>query len=343
MKKILQRITQIECIGKNLVKNFPIIGPEIKIVQNLSNEESFIASEYDSVLAIQGSFDPPLFSHLELIKKSIDLHKGHGVNKRAALLVLLSPVHIEKFINLTNHTLLGVRVLLIELFLSELIESIDIFIGVSNIPLYIDLASALHNLFSPDTKITFIMGLDVFSKLFEQKYYSKPLKETLPNLFQLNFYVAGRNEISTVDSFIDHLQKLPKIALQAFHGNKSIQFIKLSKKYQYSNSTEIRAQLATNTEETIPFINPDILKFLKRYQIYVFNSEFTVKQIIIQQIVHYAVLDELKEEEIIELISDIFVEIGSKSEQSIKILSEYKTKENTWLKEKYNWLTLHSS
>ncbi|MHA1940252.1 MAG: hypothetical protein ACXACP_00160 [Candidatus Hodarchaeales archaeon] len=343
MQKILRKITEIEWIAQELLLRFQNIGPKIRIVQKLSNKNQFVPSKYNSVLAIQGSFDPPLFSHLELIKRSINLHKEKESDKNVALLLLLSPTHVEKYIDLTTRSLLGIRVLIIDLFLSELAESIDIFIGVSNIPLYIDLTKAIRDLFSLRIKVTYIMGLDVFTKLFHQKYYTEPLKDIFPKLFQSNFYVAGRNEVFTKELFVEYLQKLPNIALQAFQEYKSIQFVNLEKKFRYSNSTEVRTQLADRYEENITLIEPNVLEYLKTHQIYVSNSEITVKQVIIQQIVRLAILDNIGLNKIQKILSRIYLEIDSKPENSLQIISEYKTKENSWLKERYNWLKLHSS
>lgn len=340
MREILQKIIEIEWIAQSLLYNIDNIGPKIEIVQNLKKgNPDFKSSEYDHILAIQGSFDPPLYSHLELIEESIELYEKQISGKKTALLILISPAHVEKYIDLTTRSLLGVRVLLLDLFLSELTKSIDILIGVSNIPLYIDLNKAIPDLFSTQVKVSYIMGLDVFTKLFDQKYYSKPLEEVLIKLFEADFLVAGRQEISTREQFIEMLQELPKIAHKAFHENNSIQFVNLSKKYQYSSSTAIRTKLTSENEQNIPLINPEVLKFLKTYQIYRIHSEITLKQIIIQQIVRFAISDNAKINDVHNILSDIFLDVKTNQICANKIIREYKTKENSWLKERYNWPT----
>ena len=333
MEELVNRIIEVEWISQSILHGFNKLGPSIHLVRKrnfLTN--SSLSGKEDHLLIIQGSFDPPLKSHTQLIKQALMEYQSRFPEENVKLLILLSLSHIEKRPNLLSHSTLGLRVVMLERLLDSLGLKVPWMIGISNVARYIDVTKAIKKLSSEDVIITYIMGLDVFDKLFNQKYYSKDLDEVLPEIFQVNYFVAGRDEVFKKEEFQKYLKTLGKSYQQMI--NESVTFISLPEELRFISSTEVRNILSQNPSTDVPSIHPVIKDFLQTVQPYSLNSPYNVKQIIIQICANLAIKNGLSSEKCMERTLYFINEFKLNSKLQIQILKEYKNKNNFLLTER---------
>ena len=84
MQEYLKSTIGIEWVAQTLMRNFKTRGPLISIERDFTESK-----EFDSLLIFQGSFDPPLLSHYELIHQSISLFQKQFTEAKVARLLLL--------------------------------------------------------------------------------------------------------------------------------------------------------------------------------------------------------------------------------------------------------------
>ncbi len=326
MEEYLNSIIQIEWKAQQLIADFKERGPLLTIIRDFSKNKSA-----EHLLVIQGSFDPPLLSHIELINQALSLFQKKLPQARVSLMVLLSLSHVEKDINLLSRTLLGLRVEMLERLLIENNLDIPWMIGLSNSGRYIDLTHAINRFFEPSRSITYVMGIDVFDKLFQGVYYSKPLKVILPKIFEADYIVAGREEVSTVDDFNSYLQSLPKESQNEIKVVENVLFLPLNKKYQYESSTKVRKQFLSDPTAEIPLLHPKTTEFIHNIQLYTKNQKTIIRQIIIQIFIRILINRFNHPDTAKSIIQQGSSEILDSKEDFLRILDEYKKNENKFL------------
>ncbi|PWI46944.1 hypothetical protein CEE45_14255 [Candidatus Heimdallarchaeota archaeon B3_Heim] len=338
MEKYLKSTIEVEWIAQKLLQDFKTQGPLIHIVRG--NTDS---NHYDHILVIQGSFDPPLLSHTELINQSISLYQKQLPNAKVALMVLLSLSHVEKETDLFIHSLLGLRVEMLESLLSQTDLSVPWMIGISNSGRYIDLTVAIKRLLQKLSKNTYIMGIDVFDKLFQGVYYSKPLRDILPEIFQTDYIVAGRGDIVDIDDFLFYINSLPSESQNAIKETDNIIFLPLQKKFQFESSTKVRKQLSLDQSIEISSLNSQTLLFIHKNHLYSKNPSIIVIQIIVQIFVRILLKEGVDRNKCSDIIHNFISKNGNDKKIQTRILSEYRVKNNLFLEKRcYELLKEHS-
>lgn len=322
---LIDRIFEIEWKAQRLLQEYQLQGPLIQLLSEIPTINT-------DLLVFQGSFDPPLISHKELINKAIKIYRKLSPNTKVAFLFLFSLSHVEKEVDLQNNSLLGYRVLMVKellhTFNSE--REIPFMMGLSNVGLYYELNEAIHRKFPDQKSNYFLMGTDVFSKIFNSKYYTKQLIEILPDIFRSNYIVAGRGETVSgqdFEAFLTSLKITSKFANQ-------ISFISLSKKMRYESSTKIRQQLSDEHTSKIPSITEDVMSFLRKYQLYSKDSEIVIQEIIVQITTKIAIKEGLSQKKCLKIIHDLLKEVKFDKEFRDQIVKEYQEKNYQTLKER---------
>ncbi len=338
MKEYLKSTIEVEWIAQKLLQDFKTQGPLIHIVRGNTERDL-----YDDILVIQGSFDPPLLSHTELIKQSISLYQKQLPHAKVALMVLLSLSHVEKETDLFVYSLLGLRVEMMENLLSHTDLNIPWMIGISNSGRYIDLTVAIKRFFQNLSKTTYIMGIDVFDKLFQGIYYSKPLREILPEIFQTDYIVAGREDIIDIDDFLFYINSLPFDSQNAIKETDNIIFLPLQEKFQFESSTKVRKQLSLDQSIKISSLSPQTLRFIHKNHLYSKNPSIIVMQIIIQIFVRILLKEGVDRKKCSDIIHNFISKSGNDKKIQTRILSEYRVKNNQFLEKRcYELLKEHT-
>jgi nicotinic acid mononucleotide adenylyltransferase len=328
-----ERIIEIEWLAQHILHEYPKQGPIIEVIkQGNSFNISLIKDQYDHLLVIQGSFDPPLLSHVKLIEGALTIHQSKFPSSSVALVILVSLSHVEKELNILSHSLLGFRVIMIEKLLKELGLTVPWMIGISNVARYIDLTIAIKDFFSEQQIITYVMGTDVFTKLLHQKYYSKPIENILPLIFTTYYLVAGRKAIGTQNDFESFLRDIP-FTLQQSQEEKLL-FFSLPENLRFLNSTEVRRRLSQDPKTLIASIPSPVMNFLQTTHLYSQRSLIMIKQIIIQICVKWAVTKELKQEICVKNVNGIMNELTQDSQLYSLILDQYRLKTNETVNER---------
>ncbi len=322
LEKIIKVEWKAQELQQRLEKSGPLIEPLITIISdNIRIEEG--APRTSNYLIIQGSFDPPTMSHLELLTKAIDLRLNINPLDSIEVVILLSLSHVDKRFDVLNRSVLGYRVEMLENLLKNLKLGIPITIGLSNVARYIDLIKAAKQSFKNIKTLSFIMGMDVFKKVLDPNYYSKPLEKALPMIFDADYIVAGREEVFTNNDFLQFLNKhLPNI----FNGH--IHFLSLSKQFRFLNATLIREKYSKKQPIHETSIHPEIKKYLGQNNLYRSTSGLLTKKIAIQMVVQLTLESGKKQSIAIEILKHLLPEIEKDALLQQKLINEYKTDEN---------------
>jgi len=322
----IDRIFEIEWKAQHLLQEYRQQGP---LIQLLSDE---ISTENTDLLVIQGSFDPPLVSHEELIQKAVKMYRKLFSTRNVAFLFLFSLSHVEKEVDLHNNSLLGYRVLMVKELLHSFSDEkvVQFMLGISNVGRYYELTDAIHRKFTDLGSIYFIMGTDVFSKLFDSKYYTKQLTEVLPKIFRSNFIVAGRGDIISVQEFETFLKSLN---LPSEYANL-ISFISLSKKLRYESSTKIRQQLSNEHNSKILSVPNHVMSFLMKHQLYSKDSELIIQEVIVQITTKFVIKEGLSKIKCLKIIHDLLKEVKSNKEFKNQVVDEFQENKYLTLKDR---------
>ncbi|MHA1974817.1 MAG: hypothetical protein ACTSW1_17600 [Candidatus Hodarchaeales archaeon] len=297
----LQKIVGIEWHAQRIVLEKPNIGPQIFIVNTIL-DEAF--NENDAVLIMQGSYDPPTLSHIELIKRAIRRARELFKNKQLYLLLLLSLSHVEKSMELTRRTILSSRVEMLELVLSEVEFGVPVSIGLSNVARYLDLIKAVKNI-NDFSKIAFILGMDVFGKIFNQKYYNEPLKEVLPEIFEVDYFVAGRENIQSVEQFV----KVTEENLGPHRSLiKKIHYLTLPKNVRQISSTRLRNELYQKATLNENLLIEGVQDYVTKHRLYTSEYSWVKKQTLIYEGVKKALEEKQTYQKALEFVQFLFRE-----------------------------------
>lgn len=326
MEKV-QKIVHIEWLAQKIVEDFHKTGPLIEILYHKPSDEepSIKSSQKTHYLIMQGSFDPPAVSHFILITKAIKLQKSLYPDNSIELIILLSLSHVEKRINVLNQSLLGFRFEMIKGLVQEISSEfhVPVTLGLSNSARYLDLINGIKRKFQKVESLSFIMGIDVFKKIFSAKYYSKPLIELLPSIFQANYYVAGREKIILEKEFYQFVnEKIPQDFSRSFR--KNIVFISMPKRFQHFSASLIRNKINLNKDIHETELFPNTLNFIKDNQLYSRAKRKISTYIAIQAIVRLAIEVNGEEKMAQSVIRSFLSEIEEDIELQDRIIEEYK-------------------
>ncbi len=336
MHQKIKRIVNVEWIAQELQQRFETFGPLIELLIDINpdtislKEEAYKPSHH---LIIQGSFDPPSSSHIDLISKAIDLHSKLNPSEKIKVILLLSLSHVDKKTDVLNRSLLGYRVEMLEKLFTSLKLKIPISIGLSNVARYIDLIDAVQQFSTNIKKLSFIMGMDVFKKLLDPFYYSKPLEEVLPLIFRADYYIAGRKDVFSKEEFDSFLT-----SQLHFNFYNNIHFLLMSKSYRFLNATLIREKYSKKQPIQETYIHPTIKKYLEKNNIYLLTSKWIATKIAIQLVVGLT-LNAGKDQIIaVEILKRLLPKIKGDIQLQQKIVTEYQSEKNMEIIEQWNQL-----
>lgn len=337
----INRIITIEWIAQKLLYRFNNSGPLIELILDIVpdslqlNKDTNKLSQY---LVIQGSFDPPTSSHIDIISKAIDLHSKLNPSGTIKVLLLLSLSHVDKKMDVLNHSLFGYRIEMLEKLFTSLEFKVPISIGLSNVARYIDLINAAYQISPNMNKISFIMGMDVFKKLLDPIYYSTPIEQVLPNIFRADYYIAGREDVFSKEEFdtflnthLDH----------QFHKNTL--FLSLQKSHRFLNASLIREKYSKNEFIEEFYIHSTILKYLKENNIYQLTPKWIATKIAIQSVVDLTLTAGKDQIIASKILNQFLPEIYNNDQLQQKLISEYQSGKNVEIRRKWNQLINLSS
>lgn len=332
----LEKIIKVEWKAQELQYQFEKSGPVIKPLIRVDTNNVRIkegVQRPSNYLVIQGSFDPPTLSHLELLSKAIDLRSNINPLDSIEIIILLSLSHVDKKLNVLSRSLLGYRVEMLENLFDNFKLTTPITIGLSNVARYIDLIKAVQQSFKNIKTISFIMGMDVFKKVLDPNYYIKPLEEVLPDIFSADYFVAGREEVFSKNDFSQFLNKhLPKIFHQKIH------FLSLRRHFRFLNATLIREKFSKKQPVQEVSVHPAILKYLKKNNLYRSSSEWLATKIAIQTVIQITLDAGKKEITAIEILKCLLPEIERDTLLQQRLINEYQTEDNTEIFKRWNQL-----
>jgi len=321
----IQKIVHIEWLAQKIVQDSQKTGPLVKILYSRPSDKNKPMKSYHNThyLIMQGSFDPPAVSHFILLKNAIKLQKKLYPDDTIELIILLSLSHVEKRINVLHQSLLGFRFEMIEDLIQEFSAELQIpvTLGLSNCARYLDLITGIKRRFQNIKLISFIMGIDVFKKIFDPKYYTKPLRELLPRLFQAKYLVAGRDNIISENEFFKFVD--PKIPRNSVF-NENISFISMPKHFQHFSASLIREKIRFNEDihETELFFNT--MNYIKEYKLYTQVKKNLTTYIMIQTVVRLIIEVNGEEKTAQSLIRSFINEIEEDIELQDQIIYEYR-------------------
>lgn len=331
---MLEKIIEIEWKAQELQQRYEESGPLIEQLTRLNptkirTEETRVNSF--NYLIMQGSFDPPTLSHLELLSKAIELRSKRTPHESFHLILLMSLSHVDKKLNVMDRSLLGYRVIMLEKLFTESDFKIPVTVGLSNVARYIELISAVRKSFKNSKEITFIMGMDVFKKVLDQNYYSEPLEEVISLIFEVNYIVAGRKEVFSEKSFNIFLKKhLPPV----FH--EKVDFLSMPKHLRFRNATQIRDRFSKNLPSQDGDIHPSILQYLKENDLYQQRPEWLATKIAIQIITQLTLRANNNQTITIKILKVLLPEIQRNKALQQQLIEEYQTGKNVEISKKWN-------
>ncbi len=336
MNQRLEKIIEVEWKAQELQKRFTRSGPLIEQLTTITpgsfdiTKKTSTPSQY---LIIQGSFDPPTLSHLELLSRAIDLRRKINPLNSIEVVFLLSLSHVDKKLNVLNRSLLGSRVEMLEKLSKSLDLQLAITIGLSNVARYIDLIEAAQQSFSNIRNITFIMGLDVFKKVLDVYYYSEPLEKVFPLIFKADYFVAGREKVFSDKEFSLYLKNhLPTDYHQKVH------FLAMPNHFRFLNATSIREGYSKNQSSQKNSIHPVIERYLEKENLYRSTSKWIATKIGIQSIIQLT-LEAGKDRIIaVEILNHLLPLIESDALLQQNLTNEYKTGKKIEIVKRWNQL-----
>jgi nicotinic acid mononucleotide adenylyltransferase len=320
-------LVQIEWKAQKIIINTPKTGPKIEVLFRTSQQMTHKIPKKSHFLIIQGSFDPPTVTHMELLKKAVKLKNSFNPEDNIEIIILLSISHVDKRLNVMERSLLGYRFEMLQLLLKEVSGpefNFPITLGLSNVARYVDLIEGIRNYFQNIKSITFIMGMDVFKKVLEPRYYTHPLSKVLPQIFQVNYFVAGREDIIRENEFI-------KLLKDRISNIKSVQdkifFIDMPEHARFLSATLLRKKIAKEGINKETNIHPVILNYLIQNSLYCPTKEELAILIAIQTVVRLSLETEKSEMFTLETLNQLIPEIKNNFSFQNKIVVEYKREE----------------
>ncbi len=311
----INHIFEIEWKAQHLLHDYNQQGP---LIQLISDEFS---TNNTNLLVVQGSFDPPLISHEELIHEAIKVFRKSISKRNIVLLLLFSLSHVEKQIDIQKNSLLGYRVLMVKELLSFISseEKIPFMLGISNVGRYYELTSGINRKFPNLSSINYIVGTDVFAKIFNPTYYEKQLEEVLTDIFRSNYIVAGRGDNASADDFDLFLNSvnIPSEFL------KQIFFINLSPNIRYESSTNVRKQLSIDQNSKIASVPRNVMSFLRDNHLYSKELEILIPEFIVQTTTKLAINNGLSQEKCLKFIHKLIQEVKDKKEFRNRVIEEF--------------------
>jgi nicotinic acid mononucleotide adenylyltransferase len=323
----LNKLVQIEWEAQKIVKNTPKTGPKIEVIFHISQQMTHKIPKKSHFLIMQGSFDPPTVTHIEILKRAVKLKKSFKPEENIEIIILLSISHVDKRLNVMERSLLGYRIEMLQLLLKEVSGpefKFPITLGLSNVARYIDLIEGIRNYFQNIKSITFIMGMDVFKKVLEPKYYAHPLSKVLPQIFQANYYVAGREDIIRENEFM-------KLLKDRISNIKSVQdkifFINMPEHARFLSATLLRKKIAKEGINKETNIHSVISNYLIKNSLYCPTKEELAILIAIQTVVRLNLETEKSKMFTLEILNQLIPEIKNNYSFQTKIVVEYKREE----------------
>lgn len=337
----IKRIVAVEWIAQELLYRFENSGPLIELILDIVPDSLHLdkdANKPSQCLVIQGSFDPPTSSHIDIISKAIDLHSKLNPSGIIKVILLLSLSHVDKKMDVLNRSLFGYRIEMLEKLFTSLKFKVPISIGLSNVARYIDLIDATYQISPNINRISFIMGMDVFKKLLDPIYYSSPLERVLPLIFGADYYIAGREDIFLKEEFDRFLN-----THLAHRFHKNTHFLDLPKSHRFLNASLIREKYSKKESIEESYIHPTILKYLKENNIYQLTPKWIATKIVIQIIVDLTLQAGKDQTIVLKILKRFLPEIYNDDQLQHKLISEYQSGKNVEIRRKWTQLiNLHS-
>ncbi len=330
IKRIFDYEWEVQLLQRKFKAQGPIIKPLVWITSN-KDVKGQTNTKMTSMF-IQGSFDPPTLSHMELLERAVDFQKKNNLKYQITeTYILFSYSHVEKSVNLLQQSLLGHRIIMLEMLLNNLKLSYNVIIGISNVARYLDLTEACArslNVYDP----IFIMGVDVFKKVLDQQYYSEPLSEIISLIFRGKYIIAGRNNIVTLEDFSSLLK--PNLELIKNYRDR-ITFLPMPKDFWKQSATEIRNKFSKNNSSMLDGLHPVIMSYLKQFNLYNQSSGSLASDIAIQTIVNLGLDFEMKKSVCYRILKEIQINLDKDINFQNQIIKEYQQKKKEVLLTKW--------
>jgi nicotinic acid mononucleotide adenylyltransferase len=337
LRQNINRIIAVDWIAQKLLYQFEKLGPLIELLIDINTDSNELVEDLDKpfqYLIIQGSFDPPTTSHIDIISKAIKCHSKLNPSEPIKVILLLSLSHVDKKMDVLKRSLFGYRVEMLEKLFSSLEIKIPISIGLSNVARYIDLIDATKQISANMKKVSFIMGMDVFKKLLDPSYYQMSLEQVLPLIFRADYYIAGRKDVFSKEDFSSYLKKNLD---HNFH--KNVHFLSLQKSHRFLSASLIRDKYSKNESIQETYIHSTILKYLEENNIYRLTPKWMATKIAIQTVVNLTLTADRDQIIANEVLKRLLPEIKTDISLQEKLISEYKSGKMVEIRKKWTQIT----
>ncbi len=203
------------------------------------------------IIVFPGSFNPPTFAHLALLKQAWQFARMQGSMRVYAAL----STHITDKERVQRPLLLD-RIALLQTVLRNHVRHTGIMLF--NRGLYVEQAAAVHRTFPRVSNLYFLIGFDKIVQIFDPRYY-KDRNQALDELFELaDFLVAPRGEFGPEE--LDKLLNRSENRQYARH----VHSLPLSAAYRNISSTNIRQGLSAHEQE----VPSEVRRFIHETHVY---------------------------------------------------------------------------
>ncbi len=330
----LKRIIQIEWQIQQLHKRFNTEGPLIESLVSVSHPYADLLKEPINYLVMQGSFDPPTTAHLTLLTQALEILSQKVSSNALHVFIALSYAHVEKKPNVLHDSLFGDRIAMLETLIHGTSIPIPVTIGFSNVARYVDLISGFHSSFKSFNSLTFLMGTDVFRKILDSRFYSQPLEDVLPLIFEAAYLVAGRKDIFLKDEFERYLNKFFSVPSY----QTAIQFLTMPDRLRPISATQIRDKISQNLPVEEEWIHPAVLNYIKNHNIYNKSLKWQSIKVAVQLVIHLTLMANKSQNIAFEILKNIIPEIETNYNLQKQLIEEYQHGEITEINRRWKEL-----
>lgn len=218
------------------------------------------------LLILDSSFNPPHWGHYTLIKKGLQYHTG----KSSHVLLMLSVNNADKAPQPASFDKRMEMMCLMADMLKE--ERISSSVGITTFGKYVDKYKVIRKSYFPKGTMSFLVGFDTITRIFDPKYYVPHLPSQALNDFMKSSEFccltrAGEEEHNKQVNYADHIsQGFYEPSIPRSWGSR-IHVLVNDKKYECVSSSSIRKDILNSRSLNLLTgeLPPAIIKYIQNH------------------------------------------------------------------------------